>query len=369
MKFNFTKKITLAIASFAAVAFIATGVSHADIPYSGPTTPPSPVPAFNVFSGSNLPAPMPSNGEQDFFQGRVPVNGNMNEGTTPFTDPVNSSCTNNQIIQLHIYVHNGASQYENNNGTGQSVMHGAKVQVALPDANTAATTFSPTATLSANNATTISDKVSIICNGQPVELQYITGSASQYSIGSGVLPLSDSIITSGASIQSEKVPGDVWGCWDERVYVVLAVKVVVPQKPPVPPTCNLITLDSDYRTVRVKSVGFTAGDSTVANLMLDFGDGNKATIKTSQLPYSHVYSADGTYHVRVTLDTSTGYVTSNGCVAIVTIKNQPVNPVTPVTPPKNLVNTGPGDMIGIFAAVTLIAALAHRAYMRVFSAK
>ena len=369
MKFNFTKKITLAIASFAAVAFIATGVSHADIPYSGPTTPPSPVPAFNVFSGSNLPAPMPSNGEQDFFQGRVPVNGNMNEGTTPFTDPVNSSCTNNQIIQLHVYVHNGASQYENNNGTGPSVMHGAKVQVALPDANTAATTFSPTATLSANNATTISDKVSIICNGQPVELQYITGSASQYSIGSGVLPLSDSIITSGALIQSEKVPGDVWGCWDERVYVVLAVKVVIPQKPPVPPTCNLITLDSDYRTVRVKSVGYTAGDSTVSNLLLDFGDGNKATIKTNQLPYSHAYSADGTYYVRATLDTSTGNVTSNGCVVMVTIKNQPVNPVTPVTPPKNLVNTGPGDMIGIFAAVTLIAALAHRAYLRVFSAK
>jgi len=369
MKLNFTKKITLALASFAAVALIATGVSHAAIPYTGPTTTPSPVPAFNVFSGSNLPAPMPSDGEQDFFQGRVPVNGNLNEGTTAFADPVNSSCTNNQIIQLHIYVHNGASQYDNGNGSGPSVMHGAKVQVSLPDSSTSATTFSPTATLSANNAATVSDKVSVICNGQPVELQYITGSASQYSIGSGVLPLSDSIITSGASIQSEKVPGDVWGCWDERVYVVLAVKVVVPQKPPVPPTCNLITLDSDYRTVRVKSVGYTAGDSTVANLILDFGDGNKSTIKTSQLPYSHTYTANGTYYVRATLDTSSGNVTSNGCVATVIIKNQPVNPVTPVTPPTKLVNTGPGDMIGIFAAVTLIAAVAHRAYSKVLSAK
>jgi PKD domain len=363
MKLNLMKKISLALASFVMVFALAIGTTSA-LPYTGPTTAPSPVPAFNVFTGSNLPAPMPADGEQDFFQGRVPVGGNLNEGTTPFTDPVNSACTNGEVIQLHVYVHNGASQYENNNGSGPSVIHGAKVKVALPGASDKSTKFSPTATLSADNASSVTDSATINCSGQPVQLQYIAGSASQYSTGTGVVPLSDSIVSSGASIRSEQVPGDVWGCWNERVYVVIAVKVIVP-KPPVviPPTCNLITLDSDNKTVKVKDVSYTAGDSKINKLLIDFGDGTIANINPNQLPTSHTYTNYGTYNIRATLDTSTGKVTSDLCAAKVTLSNKPVTPVTP------LPNTGPGDVIGIFAIVTVMGAIAHRIFTKRATAK
>ena len=366
MKLNFMKKTSIALASFSIVFALAAGITHA-IPYTGSTTPPSPIPAYNVFTGSNLPAPMPSDGEQDFFQGRVPANGNLNEGTTPFVDPVNSACTNGELIQLHVYVHNGASVDGNNNGSGPSVIHGAQVKVALPGADYKSTTFSPTATLSATNASSVTDSVAINCNGQKVELQYVAGSASQYSIGSGVVPLSDSIVTSGASIRSEQVPGDVWGCWNERVYVVLAVKVVIPPKPPVTPTCNLITFDTDYRTVKVKSVTYDAGSANVSKLILNFGDGSSSTINTTQLPYGHTYANNGTYLIRATLETSAGQITSDGCTAKVTINNKP--PVPPVTPPTNLVNTGPGDVIGIFAIVTVMGAIAHRIFTKRATAK
>ena len=365
MKLNLLKKITLGLTSFGMVLALAGGVSSA-IPYTGSTTLASPVPAYNVFTGNNLSAPMPADGEQDFLQGRVPVGGNLNEGTTPFTDPVSSNCTNGQVIQLHVYVHNGASVDGNNNGTGPSVIHGAMLKVALPGSSDKASTFSPSATLSASNAATVSDNVTINCNGKNVTLQYVPGSASQYSTGTGVVALSDSIVGNGTSIRSEQTPGDIWGCWDERVYVVLAVKVVIP---PVvtPPTCNLITLDGDNRTVRVSNVTYTAGSATVNKLNLDFGDGTKNSIDFNQLPISHTYTADGTYLIRATLDTSVGNITSDKCASNITFKGKTVPPV--VTPPTTLVNTGPGEVLGIFALVTLVGAIAHRVYTKVLARK
>jgi uncharacterized repeat protein (TIGR01451 family) len=82
--------------------------------------------------------------------------------------------------------------------------------------------------------------------------------------------------------------------------------------------------------------------------------------------------APGTYHPSVTV-----HVTPNGggsvdvndarCMAVITV-NQPASPVQPVvfttplppsTPPA-LINTGSGDVIGMFAATTIAGAIAYR---------
>jgi len=365
-KFNLLKKLAIQATGLIAGLLIVTGTAHA-IPYTGPTTPPSPVPAFNVFTGNNLPAPMPTDGEQDFFQGRVPVGGNINDPTTPFTDPVNSDCTNGQIVQLHIYVHNGASQYDNNNGTGPSVMHGAQVKVALPSATQKATQFQPVATLSANNAASASDSVTINCNGSPVELQYVPGSASQYSIGSGVVPLSDNIVSTGVPIQSEKVPGDVWGCWNERVYVILQVKVVVPPTPKsIPPTCDLLKVEASGQVAKL-DLNYTPNDAKDVTISVDFGNGVVEVLQPSQFPFTYQYPAAGNYTITATVKSSNfAPVTSDTCKGVVSSTTPPITPPTtpPVTPatPTELINTGPGSLVGIFAATAIAAGVTRHLY-------
>src|SRR5579884_1025281 len=222
-KLSTLKKISVGLATLATgliMTMAPARASQCSIPYDGSSTQASPVPAFNVFCGP-MPAPAPTDGEGDFFQARVPANGNPNDPNTPYTDPVNTACTDGELIQLHVYVHNGASAANNDNGTGPSVIHGAKVAVSIPSQTES--TFVPSATLSAFNAATVSDTATINCtNGQQFTMQYVPGSASQFSNGTGVVPLSDAIVSNGVSIRSEQVPGDVWGCWQERIYIVLS---------------------------------------------------------------------------------------------------------------------------------------------------
>ncbi|HET9173832.1 MAG TPA: hypothetical protein VFN56_00960 [Candidatus Saccharimonadales bacterium] len=358
-------KFSVSLVALLSSAVLTAGVAHA-IPYTGPTTQPSPVPAFNVYTptpGNSLPAPAPSDGENDFFQGRVPANGDLNDGTTPFTDPVSTNCTNGEILQMHIYVHNGASQYDNNNGTGPSVAHGTMVKVGLP--TTTASSFDPTATISATNAATVSDGLNISCaNGAQVSLQYIKGSASQFSNGSGVLGLSDAIVDGGVPIQSEKVAGDVWGCWNERVYVVLAVKVVVTPPTPTPPvlqcTLNLFTVDQADRKVTV-GVQANVQNATVTGYSINWGD-NSSSNKQSD---THTYAStvnNATIQASFTATANGQTYTEGGqnCMRQVSFTpgTPPVTP--PQTPPTVLPNTGAGSIAGIFTGVTIAGAAGYR---------
>jgi len=370
------KKVSIALLTLVASATI-TATAHA-IPYTGDTTVASPVPAFNVFTG-NIGAPAPAGGEQNFYQGRVPVDGNLNDANTQYTNPLSASCTNGQVIQLHVYVHNGASTAGNNNGTGPSVAHNTKLKVSIP--GTTASSFDSTATISASNAATVMDDLNINCNGQTVQLQYIPGSASQYSAGSGVLGLSDAIVGTGVPIQSEKVPGDVWGCWNERVYVVLAVKVVVPPTPPKPPVvptymCTELGLVADKdRTVKVSSFSTkTANGAVFNNAVINWGDNSTPTTTSDVVGQTHQYAKDGTYVVSAVAHfTADGKdVTSGGanCEQQVTFTSTkpPVvtPPTTPVTPaaPTSLVNTGPGSTIALFAAATIAGTVIYNLYLK-----
>ncbi|MBC7708090.1 hypothetical protein H7Y63_02620 [Polaromonas sp.] len=381
-KINFFQKATLALTGLVAATFLSTALVSA-IPYDDARTAASPVPAYNVFTG----VPAPDGNESDFLRARVPVNGNDSDATTQYSDPLSTTCTPGQKIQMKVYVHNGASQDGNNGGTGPSVMHGATVKVAIP--GNEATTFAPSATLSASNAATVTDGLTINCNGQKVGLKYIAGSASQYSKGSGVVALSDNIVTTGASIRSEQTPGDVYGCWDERVYVVLSVQVQAPTPPPPAPvvkaTCDMFRIETaDDRTIRVSQFKYTATNATFKNVVLNWDAGKTndssaaITDAAKVVGTTHKYNADGTYVVTATVYFSTAANPNlassvENCTQQVTFKAKtppvvtttPEVPATPVTPvalarPTTLVNTGAGSMIAIFGLTSIVAAGSYR---------
>jgi len=355
-RISIIKKLALGLSTLAASFMLVSGVAHAitTIPYNGDQTVASPVPAFNVFTG----VPAPVGNEPDFLRARVPVNGDPQDPTTQYSDPLNTSCTDGQVIELRVYVHNGASADANNNGTGPSIAHNSIVKVSIPGDE--ATSFMPQATISASNAETVSDGVTINCGGQQVKLNYVNGSASQFSLGSGVSALPDSIVSSGALIHSEKVPGDVWGCWNERVYVVLEVKVQVIPPKPIPAACTLlsITQPADHK-VTVNSVTFTANDATVSGIAIDFGDGTNQTVQPNQFPISHTYTGDTSRTITATILTNLGNETSAACMKPVSFTSTPTPPVVPPSV-TSLVNTGPGNVIGIFAATSLVGAFLHR---------
>lgn len=392
------KKIVLGFTSLAA-GLVITGASANALPYTGASTNASPVPAFDVYtptSGNPLPAPAPSDGENDFLQGRVPVNGNAStDVTTPYTDPVSTTCTNNEIIQMRVYVHNGAAAANNDNGSGPSVAHGTKVQVSLP--TTDATTITPTATISATNAATVKDGLTINCNGVSAKVQYVAGSASQYSVATNAAtPLSDSIVTSGASIQSEHVPGDVWGCWNDRVLVVLSVKVVITppviHKPVTPSAmCDFLTVDAQSdRTVKVATYKSTTSNAVFRSAVINWGDTastGSITNESKIVGQNHQYAAAGTYDIVATIsylstvDHETVLTSApKSCTEQVTFSSTqppvvvppvtpPTTPTTPTTPtptpavPTQLVNTGAGNVVGLFAATSAIGAIGYRFFL------
>lgn len=230
MNYTTTLKRTALGFTTMVAAFSMSTTTVSAIAYNGDNTVSSPTPAFNVFTG------VPSVGnEADFLRARVPT-APTGDTSTAYVDPLNASCVNGQRIQMRVYVHNGANANANNNGSGPSVARGTKVKVNVP--STQATSFTSNATISSTNAGTVNDNVAINCNGKTVKLKYIPGSASQFSIGSGVVPLSDAITTTGVPIRSQSVAGDVWGCWNDRVYVILSVQVEEVTTPPpvIPPT-------------------------------------------------------------------------------------------------------------------------------------
>lgn len=123
-------------------------------------------------------------------------------------------------------------------------------------------------------------------------------------------------------------------------------------------SCKLLDVQKlDGRTVRATVTPELLNGATLKQVTFDFGDNTKAV--TDKLSYDHTYAKDGDYTVTATLT-----VMVNGQQVTRTSAScaKPVSFTTPTTPqkPTQLVNTGAGDVLGIFAAVTVAGALAHR---------
>lgn len=166
--------------------------------------------------------------EKDFF--RVgPVNGGGSEFTNEY-----ALCKGD--AQFNVYVHNGAPEgYNGTNNNGTGVAKNTKLAINLQK-NGKETSK---AVISASNAASVSDTAAIKCGEHDVTVKYVVDSAMVYGKGipGGKQKLNDAVVSGGTLIGTYANDGKLAGCWDQRVYVTIQVKVekVTPPTPPKPP--------------------------------------------------------------------------------------------------------------------------------------
>ena len=113
------------------------------------------------------------------------------------------------------------------------------------------------------------------------------------------------------------------------------------------------------RDISIDLMYTASGGARLKNVSYDFGD-SKSLLTDKTANVLHTYDKDGTYIIRAkltfTVDGRDVAVESNDCVKTVTF-----NPTT--TPPTTLPNTGAGDIVGIFATVSVAGAVAHKMFL------
>lgn len=163
---------------------------------------------------------VPEGNEQQFFDGKQ-------WNTTPggFQDPI--SVKPGDEIKLRTYVHNGADGSLNDAAHQyRGIARNTKVKISLPTG--VGTKMNAVSQISADNAQpgSVFDTTDFVsANGQPYRLSYVAGSAYADTHAHTGMPLSDSIVTSGALIGENAADGNVPGCFDHDMYVIVKVKV------------------------------------------------------------------------------------------------------------------------------------------------
>jgi hypothetical protein len=174
--------------------------------------------------------------------------------------------------------------------------------------------------------------------------------------GSKIATLPDGITGSGVNV------GSLDGSTTE--YLNFKAKVNCPVTPPVTPSyaCTLLGLTAeDNRTVKISNFTTAQTNATFSNATITWGDNTEVT-SASPIGQTHQYAADGKYTVTATANFNvsgqTKSATSESCTQVVTFSsNTPPTVTPPATPtpvaPTALVNTGPGSVIGLFAATSI----------------
>ena len=122
------------------------------------------------------------------------------------------------------------------------------------------------------------------------------------------------------------------------------------------------------RTVTVTNFATTqSGGATFKNVILSWGDSSTAltTDATNIINQTHQYTTDGGYTLTAVAHfTVNGQdVSAAGCTKTVSFST-PGTPTTPnATPPTQLVNTGPGSVVGLFAGITVAGAVLYRLFL------
>lgn len=181
--------------------------------------------------------------------------------------------------------------------------------------------------------------------------------------GNALQTLPDTI-TSGVNI------GTLNGSTTEFVNFKAKVNCPTPAAPVY--SCDAFGIVAgDNRTVSVSNFKTTATNgATFSNATINWGDNSNALTTASVVGQNHTYAQDGTYTIVATanfdVNGQSKSATSAACEQQVTFKaNQPpivTPPSTPATPaaPTQLVNTGAGNVVGLFAAATAAGAAAYR---------
>lgn len=214
-----TKIILGSLAAIVAVLIPAMTIAgwYPDRPlkrWEGPTTPGFDHVTFNSFTN------VPEGNEQQFFDGKK-------WNTTPggFQDPI--SVKPGDEIKLRTYVHNNADSSLNDaDSQYRGIARNTKVKISLPTG--VGTRMNAVSQISASNAQpgSIFDTTEFVsADGTPYRLSYVAGSAYADTHSRTAMPLSDSIVTTGAPIGENTPDGNVKGCFEYDMYVIVKVKV------------------------------------------------------------------------------------------------------------------------------------------------
>jgi PKD domain len=130
------------------------------------------------------------------------------------------------------------------------------------------------------------------------------------------------------------------------------------------------TVDKEKREYRFIVTTKQGNGATLKDASFNFGDNNStnnvAPSNENTVETDHTYSQDGTFAITATVNFNTpSGVQSDSCVAQIAPSVTPpkppvVPPSPPVTPPKQLINTGPGSIFGIFTVASIAGGLGYR---------
>jgi uncharacterized repeat protein (TIGR01451 family) len=245
--------------------------------------------------------------------------------------------------------------------TGFGTLTNVTLKATLPEAGGTSTA---TATTDQGGTTGTSDTASVsLASGTTQSLE--NGTTILYGDHGNVITTLPDTITSGVNI------GTLNGSTTE--FVNFKAKVSCPTPPPPVYTCDLLSITTgDNRTVKISAFNTTAKNgASFKNGDINWGDNSSSNGLNPVVGKTHQYSKDGTYTIVGTahfdVNGSDKTATSAACEQQVTFKGgtttvtPPTQPSTPGAPaPTELVNTGAGNVAGLFAAVTAASAVAYR---------
>lgn len=356
----FTTPLVAAVVLGTALFGFSGSASAACWQYNGDGMTTSTTPTYNNICN----VPYGVGNEADWVRVRQSTNGNVedNQNNPDYTDSLTAACSAGDKFDVHYYVHNDASPDYNNNGSGSAVAHDVQLAMNAP-LGTAASKFTFGGTLTASNAGSVQDTATLNCGSNQVQLSLVPGTVHVYSEQYGWKDLADSAVNSTTKLGSPIFgSGDQWGCWNYRIVVVYQVAV---QKKPTPKAstgvCTAPNVTADNRTVKVTVNGSTQ-NATIVAYEIDFGDGTTSPNQTASHTYAKsVTKANIVTRVKVKFaNGTTKWVSADDCNHPLTFATTP--PTTPKVPPV-LPNTGAGDLIGLFAAVTTAGAVAYRFFL------
>lgn len=125
----------------------------------------------------------------------------------------------------------------------------------------------------------------------------------------------------------------------------------------------------DNRTVTVKDFAYSVKNgATFKNVVLSWGDSsdNLTTDAKNIIGQGHKYSKDGTYTIDAVVHfTVNGQDKTDTCSKQVSFTSTPTTPTTPSKPtaPKELANTGPGEVVALVVAAIAVGTVASRLFL------
>lgn len=404
-----SKKLLLGVSTVVALCGIAV-TAHAWSPDRPTFTVANPAPYVTFDSITDNPN---YGDERTFFDAKDATN----TASGGYSDT--NTVTDGETVLLRMYVHNdAASNLDDPDNTGPGVAHNTSVRVYVPTAT--ATALQANAYIDASNANPgeVSDSTGFSAN-QAFSLSYVPGSAVTYNNAHPTgMPLSDSIVTTGAPIGYNQPDGNFPGCFQYVNIVTIEVKVHVPtpsfsitKQVAIPgqpwaksTTANpgdtvsyLLTVKNTGNTllndlsVRDKlpaqeqivpgsttitdsnhPSGISAGTDDVVANGIDLGSFNNGAVSYVKFKATIDPADQLACGANDLVNTGTvfqpGNATTASDTADVNVNRTCTTPTTTTTvTPTTLVNTGPGSVVAIFGLTTVAGAVAHRLFSRRFA--